>query len=101
MTQYKTADDLIIAFIEGANEGMAVGGKLRIEDNRIFNYATCLVEANEERGWLMNVTKYSPTTSTYQNKIVKHLDKYRAFPTYLESIPKGTRSLEGFKALAK
>lgn len=96
---YKTADELIIAFIEGATDGMAVGGKLRIESgNKIVNYATCLVEADDERGWLMNVTKYSPTTTTYQNKIVKHLNSYRSFPTYFAEVPKGTKTLVGQKA---
>lgn len=99
MTNYKTADDLIIAFIEGAEEGQAVGGKLRIEDNRIFNYTTCIAEADEERGWLMNVTKYSPTTTTYQNKIIQHLLHYRIFPKYIESVPKGTRTMAKLKAM--
>lgn len=96
---HKTADDLIIAFIEGEQEGTADNGDLRIEDNRILSSGTCIAEANEERGWLVNVTRYSPETTEHQNSVIKHLHTYRVFPKFTEKVPSGASSLASYKAM--
>jgi hypothetical protein len=85
--------DLIEKFIVGGLEkGNASGGRLYIEDNKIINYGTCLAEI-VHGNWYVNITKYSRTTTTHQNKIVRTLKERGQNPILLENVPMGSSSL--------
>lgn len=69
-----TVHEVIEAFARGATSGAASKckyypqGRLRIEGNKLYNYGTVIAY------WfngimLINGTKYSSTTSKYQNKL--------------------------------
>lgn len=45
-------------------------GSLRISDGRLYSYNTCIGEYLDNNTILVNVTKYSKTTSMHQNLLV-------------------------------
>lgn len=62
--------DVIQMFIDGASKGKTKN--LRIEDNKLVNYDTTLAqwEGNE---MIVNMTKYSQSTSIIQNQLLHKL----------------------------
>lgn len=65
-----TTQDLIQAFVNGETRGDASGGRLSILGDRLFNYSTCLAQRIGD-DFIVNVTKYSPSTSKHQNKLLR------------------------------
>jgi hypothetical protein len=85
--------DLIEKFIVGGLEkGNASGGRLYIEDNKLINYGTCLAEV-KHGNWYVNITKYSRTTTTHQNRIVRTLKERGHNPILLDLMPMGVQKL--------
>jgi hypothetical protein len=88
----KTAELIEKFVVGGLEKGNASGGRLYIEDNKIMNYNTCLAEI--VRGtWYVNITKYSRTTTTHQNKIVRTLKERGQNPVLLDLMPIGVQKL--------
>ena len=67
--------DVIKKFIAGGTSG---GTKnLRIEGNRLMNYDTCIAEREvlpSHDEYVLNMTKYSSSTSTIQNAMLREFD---------------------------
>lgn len=85
-----TTRDLIDAYVYGNESGKASDGRLRIEGKKLFNYATCLAE-RVDGGYIMNVTKYSSTTSRHQNRLKAELPVSDTI--YVQDVPMGTQNL--------
>lgn len=65
-----TNEQILKAFVNGKTSGKV--GNLTIEGTKLFNYGT-LIASVEDCGFIVNRTKYSPTTSRIQNKLVSLL----------------------------
>lgn len=61
-----TAKTLLQSFLGGATEGKAAS--LSISGNRLFSYSTVIAQRSPG-GLIVNTTRYSPTTSKYQNML--------------------------------
>ena len=87
--------DVIHAFIHGGTKTKTKN--LRIEDNKLINYGTAIAERYEkmddELGYVVNTTKYSQSTSTIQNALVRELDDRGIYFTNIRSVKKGAESL--------
>jgi len=88
----RTADLIDKFIIGGLEKGDASNGRLYIEDNKIMNYNTCLAEI-VHGNWYVNITKYSPTTSKHQNRIVRGLKERGHNPILLDLMPIGCQKL--------
>lgn len=88
-----TTQDIVSAFIDGQESGNASGGRLQIIGNRLMNYNTCIAQRSQG-GLIVNVTKYSPTTSKHQTRLK------RAAPVtgtiYVQGVPMGANDLSMF-----
>lgn len=62
--------DVIHAFINGADKPKTKN--LRIEYNKLINYNTVIAECDGNQ-WIVNVTKYSQSTTTIQNALIKEM----------------------------
>jgi hypothetical protein len=87
--------DVIKAFANGDSKPKTKN--LHIEDDKLFNYNTCIAErweklGGEEYGFVINVTRYSQSTTTIQNKIVDIIPE-DLVANYLRNIPMGADSL--------
>jgi hypothetical protein len=89
-------NELVEAYVRGAESGKASGGRLYIEGTKLINYHTCLAEI-KHGVFYVNMTKYSPTTSKHQNRLLRELRSYGATPIILEAVPEGTQSLSSLR----
>lgn len=64
--------DVINSFVNGDSKP-AKTTNLRVEGSKLFNYNTVIAE-RKESGFKVNVTKYSQSTTTIQNKLLYTLD---------------------------
>ena len=82
--------DLIDSFINGATEGKA--SNLKIDDNKLINYQTCIAWRLDNNDILLNGQRYSNTTSVHQNRIrrsnvvVKEISSAESFNKYIDEI---------------
>lgn len=82
--------DVIERFVNGGTKGKTAN--LFIEDNKLFNYNTCIAERNDSNeSFVVNATKYSMSTTTIQNQLLRALAHDDI--TVLADIPMGTQSL--------
>ena len=88
-----TTVELIKNFIAGATEGKASGGRLRIENDKLINYNTTIAQRKNGLGVIINMTKYSPTTSKHQNRLYNYVN--HLYATVYE-VPAGTLDLQEF-----
>lgn len=66
--------DVIQDFINGDNKPKTKN--LRIEDSRLINYNTVIAERSKYgNAFVVNITKYSTSTSTIQNKLMSELNR--------------------------
>lgn len=83
-------------FVNGANEGK--GSNMRIFNNRLFSYGTCICERFvNERGYynfIMNETKYSVSTSLHQYYLRYALRNENVIPA--NNVPLGADSLHRY-----
>jgi hypothetical protein len=80
--------DVIKAFVNGKS---ACGSNLYSTGDKLVNYNTCIAEYNEnENRYILNITKYSSTTSRHQNALRKLLP---LGTICVNKIPKGTLNL--------
>jgi hypothetical protein len=93
-----TTYELVKEFIQGAEKGKASGGRLYIEGNKLMNYNTCLAEASGGV-WYLNMTKYSRTTTTHQNRLHRELLGYRVLPVVLDDVPIGAQDLKSYASI--
>lgn len=69
-----TTIDLVENFVFGGRKGNASGGRLYISGDKLYNYGTCIAERKNGK-IIVNITKYSPTTSKHQNRLIAILDR--------------------------
>lgn len=81
--------DVIKKFVNGETKGKTTN--LRIEDDKLINYNTVLAVRNDDDTFVVNVTKYSQSTTTIQNKLIYSL--YSKEVKNVSDIPMGARSL--------
>lgn len=87
--------DVIKAFANG--ETKAKTKNLYIEGDKLFNYDTCIAERwlkidGREYGFVVNVTKYSVSTTTIQNAILREISEHLIAKS-LVNMPMGVDSL--------
>jgi uncharacterized membrane protein len=92
--------DVMVAFVNGDDNVKTKN--LRIVSHefgtRLFNYDTCLAErtvvGGEFRGYKVNCTKYSNSTTTIQNKLLPLIESvYGGHIKVAVNIPMGTKDL--------
>ena len=65
--------DVVQAFMNG--EDRPKTKNLRIENNKLVNYGTVIAErSNNLDRFVVNVTKYSQSTTTIQNMLLREID---------------------------
>lgn len=87
--------DVIHAFIDGEDKPKTAN--LRIEDNKLINYNTVIAERNDESNdFIINVTKYSSSTTRIQNALITSIDLHHRPMTmdYVYDVEIGARSLQ-------
>lgn len=68
---------------------------LHSDGDRLFSYFTCIAEWNNKSESLLNVTKYSVTTSRHLTYLIRYIPVYINV-IELANILKGTKSLFEF-----
>ena len=86
-----TTKELIERFVAGGTEGKASGGRLYIDGYKLINYGTCIAERHSM--FLLNTSKYSPTTSKHQNYIRRYLDDCGMPYITIDEIKQGDKDL--------
>jgi hypothetical protein len=72
--------DVVRAFINGGRK--IATQNLSMTSTSLFNYNTSIAERSEEFGIVVNVTKYSVSTSKIQNALIRELqDAGKAYVT--------------------
>lgn len=87
-----TTKEVIFAFLHGETKGKASGGRLRIEGERLINYETTIAQRFGGRV-VINVTKYSATTTKHQNVLRRELPKAET----VDGVPIGTYDLSRYR----
>jgi hypothetical protein len=67
-------EQVIERFINGEQKGKSSNNNLYIEGTKLFNYGTLLAQHHNGKIFI-NITKYSHSTSTIQNKILRATPK--------------------------
>jgi len=87
--------DIIKTFLNGGDKAKTTN--LRIEGNKLFNYQTCIAERNWNNNYghnfIVNVTKYSKSTTTIQNQLIQLIGSNDSNVEWVAEIPIGTTSL--------
>ena len=68
----------------------AATANVRSIGDKLFNYETCIAQRHEGKV-IVNVTRYSVTTSKIQNCLLRELSDYDVIK--VASVPRGTRNL--------
>ena len=63
-------NDLIDGYLNGMSEGTNWTKNLKIVGPALINYSTIIALRTSE-GLMVNTTKYSPTTSKHQNRLLR------------------------------
>lgn len=92
-----TTQDVISKFINGATKGKA--SSLEISGEKLYNYSTVIAQ-RINGAVVLNVTKYSMTTTKHQNRLRREIPNART----IDDVPQGASDLSrylGLKALAE
>lgn len=88
-----TTNELLKEFVLGGTRGKASGGRLYIEGDRLINYQTTI--AQRHGGMIiLNMTKYSPTTSKHQNRLFRGYDDREIIQ--VDGVPVGAWDLQRY-----
>lgn len=88
--------DFIKDFVENRTSKREQGS-VSVVGDKLYSYNTVIAE-REYNYMLVNMTKYSPTTTVHQNLVMKFADN-RELPrkVIIEHVPVGTQTLVGLK----
>jgi hypothetical protein len=86
-----TTQQLVREFAYGATKGKA--SSLRIEGDKLFNYNTVIAQ-RINGAIVLNVTKYSVTTSKHQNRLKAEFYNART----VDNVPMGAQDLKRYIA---
>lgn len=84
--------DVIINFVNG---NAAHTTNVRSINGKLINYSTVLAERLEDGSFIMNMTKYSPTTSKVQYYLRNELKGKKVKQT-TKYVPVGTQRLSSY-----
>lgn len=84
--------DVIINFVNGKDAHTA---NVRSIYGKLINYSTVLAERLEDGSFIMNMTKYSPTTSKVQYYLRNELKGKKVKQT-TKYVPVGTQRLSSY-----
>lgn len=86
--------EVVQSFVSGDN-WVTKAGNLKIEKNKLINYNTVIAEKTCDNHMIVNLTKYSSTTTAIQNKLVDILQfQFDGYYDFVTNIPEGTGSLQ-------
>jgi hypothetical protein len=85
--------DVVRTFINGGRK--ANTKNLSITNNSLFNYNTVIAEHTNEYGLIVNVTKYSSSTSTIQNAMIRELNEAGISYVTVSGLGRGASRLAG------
>ena len=80
--------EVISKFVNFAES--AATANVRSNGDKLFNYGTCIAQRHEGK-YLLNVTRYSITTSKIQCYVRRELSDHDVIE--VTSVPRGTRNL--------
>lgn len=80
--------EVISKFVDFAES--AATANVRSTGDKLFNYETCIAQRHEGK-IIVNVTRYSATTSKMQNYLRRELSDYDVIE--VTSVPRGTCNL--------
>ena len=83
-----TNQEVISKFVNFAES--AATANVRSTGDKLFNYYTCIAQRHEGK-YLLNVTRYSITTSKIQCYVRRELSDHDVIE--VTSVPRGTRNL--------
>ena len=83
-----TNQEVISKFVNFAES--AATANVRSTGDKLFNYETCIAQRHEGK-YLLNVTRYSITTSKIQCYVRRELSDHDVIE--VTSVPRGTRNL--------
>ena len=84
--------DVLESFVKKNCES-SKGFSMVFRDNRLFSYDTCIAEWMKDGTLLVNRTKYSVTTSKYQNHLMYLLSRHTGKVVVVENGPRGAYRL--------
>ena len=85
--------DVLKVFINGGKK--ASTQNLHITYDSLFNYNTVIAEHTNEYGLIINVTKYSSSTSTIQNALIRELKDAGIAYVTVSGLGRGASRLAG------
>jgi GTP:adenosylcobinamide-phosphate guanylyltransferase len=85
-------NDVLSIFINGTTFFESNSSNLSINGNKLINYRTCIAEKIGGK-IIVNVTKYSPTTSKIQNSLIKLLQNTNFNYATIDKIRMGSGGL--------
>jgi len=87
--------DVLFAFVTGLNKQRTK--HLFIDNDRLYHHSTCLAERKRKRdgsySYVVNVSKYSSSTTTIQNALLKTIPNPDATLKCVAEVPQGADSL--------
>lgn len=85
--------DVIKNFVNGSTKGKTAN--LYIEGDKLFNYNTCIAQRVDNNNMIVNMTKYSTSTSTIQNKLLDMMMyQYGGYFTIVKDVEININSLD-------
>lgn len=91
------AKDVIKAFIEGKPR---LAGNVSTDGTHFFSFFTCIAQRkiveDNKKMFIINGTKYSPTSSKHLGMLKKELEGKDYRILHIKDVPRDRRDLEGY-----
>ena len=94
MTNNQFIRDYVRMNLDGKN------GRLTAKDDKLFSYNTCIGERRGNK-ILVNITRYSMTTSTHRNQLIREAESWGMEIKKVDGIRMGAQHLDFNTAFAK
>lgn len=86
--------DVVKAFLLRA---AATGSNLISSGDKLFSYHTCIAQFLPTGRLIINITKYSPTTSKHQGYLERSLNGFHLLNVrYIDNIYRGSSNLDNY-----
>ena len=91
-------NDLVNNFVDcnlnGISNVKRYNGSMHFVNSTLYSYDTAIGQYNKKDGtFIVNMTKYSPTTSKQRNLLIKTLQKRKIRYTEVDNVKMGTTNL--------
>lgn len=84
--------DVIKSFVIGDNWANKTKN-LKIDGDKLMNYDTVIAQRVDHNNIILNMTKYSQSTTTIQNQVLDTLRNYGEYFEIVKDIEMGAKSL--------